>query len=131
MPYDQRKNNNLAEHLKEEPQVKSKLNISYEELEDSESQESGDMMEDKYNNNYKRLESIVEEDEEATEYQRSRSRSKSPTPSFLNLELEDDIKPQIKDETSKVYFCNYHVQLNLKRSQILSKRVNLYISKYF
>ena len=100
MPYDQRKDPNITE--KDEPQAKSKLNISYEELEDSESQGSGDMMDD----NTKRLESIVEEDEEATEYQRSRSRSKSPTLSGLNLENEDESKPTITNETGKFDLYN-------------------------
>jgi len=68
-PYDQRKE--LGTEVK--PIENKKLNILYEELEDSGSDGSG------FNNpeDQNHLASIIEEEEEATEYQRSRSRSKS------------------------------------------------------
>ena len=80
VPYDQRKELGLPI----DPEVNSKkLNIMYDELEDSGSEGSGIINKDDPNH----LASIIEEEEEATEYQRSRSRSKneSPIPGPTNL----------------------------------------------
>ena len=71
MPYDQRKDPNVKDQHPTD--MKRKLNINYEELEDSGSDGSGDLGREDPNH----LASIIEEEEEATEYQRSRSRSKS------------------------------------------------------
>jgi hypothetical protein len=75
-PYDQRKDPNAAQNYSGGTK---KLNIMYEELEDSGSEGSGPLLNEEAN----RLASIIEEEEEATEYQRSRSRksgSLSPVP---------------------------------------------------
>jgi hypothetical protein len=80
-PYDQRK-----ELGPEEVERNKKLNIMYEELEDSGSDGSGPANQEDPNH----LASIIEEDDEATDYQRSRSRSKSGTlsPAFDNPKNE-------------------------------------------
>lgn len=75
-PYDQRKDPNAAQNY---TAGTKKLHIMYEELEDSGSEGSGPLLNEEAN----RLASIIEEEEEATEYQRSRSRksgSLSPVP---------------------------------------------------
>lgn len=79
-PYDQRKE--LGENTAANNSNK-KLNIMYDELEDSGSEGRGPINRDDINH----LASIIEEEEEATEYQRSRSRSntRSPSPMPNNL----------------------------------------------
>lgn len=77
-PYDQRKDPNYKPPPP--PETTKKLNINYEELEDSGSEGSGELNREDPNH----LASIIEEDEEATEYQRSRSRSKSPSGSPIH-----------------------------------------------
>lgn len=82
-PYDQRKELSSEEAKGE---VKRKLNINYEELEDSGSDGSEELARSDPNH----LASIIEEEEEATEYQRSRSRSNSGSAS--PAESKDVIK---------------------------------------
>lgn len=90
IPYDQRKDPNV---INQQPiDMKRKLNINYEELEDSGSDGSGELGREDENH----LASIIEEEEEATEYQRSRSRSKSntssPVTSAGNILLDNKAK---------------------------------------
>jgi hypothetical protein len=99
-PYDQRK-----ELGPEEVERNKKLNIMYEELEDSGSDGSGPANQEDPNH----LASIIEEDDEATDYQRSRSRSKSGTisPAFDNPKYEV-LRSNNRPSDAKPLFVNHH-----------------------
>lgn len=93
-PYDQRKEEGGAPNAI----VNKKISILYEELEDSGS-EGSDLVNNAEQNH---LASIIEEEEEATEYQRSRSRSKSgsshPPQEHTNFKRRDYLQ---KDATKQ------------------------------
>ena len=90
-PYDQRKEEGRAPNAI----VNKKISILYEELEDSGS-EGSDLVNNAEQNH---LASIIEEEEEATEYQRSRSRSKSgsshPPQEHTNFKRRDYLQKDV------------------------------------
>lgn len=90
-PYDQRK-----EPGSEEADKNRKLNIMYDELEDSGSEGSAILNQEDPNH----LASIIEEEEEATDYQRSKSRSKSGTFSPA-LDSYRNEMPRIENRSSE------------------------------
>lgn len=94
IPYDQRKEPGGDETTNSN----KKLNIMYEELEDSGSEGSDPRNREDPNH----LASIIEEEEEATEYQRSRSRSRSGTGSPVPQNPKFNVGQNLKSVKSKL-----------------------------
>lgn len=112
-PYDQRK-----DLSPEDVDRNRKLNIMYDELEDSGSEGSGIINQEDPNH----LASIIEEEEEATDYQRSKSRSKSGTfsPAIDSYRYE---MPRIENRPSesKPLFTNQVKEKNNEIKDSLDK----------
>ena len=98
VPYDQRKEPGGDEATNNN----KKLNIMYEELEDSGSEGSDPRNREDPNH----LASIIEEEEEATEYQRSRSRSRSGNGSPVPSNTKLNVGQNLKSVKSKSYLFN-------------------------
>jgi len=80
-----------------------KLKVMYEELEDSGSEGSDPQMIEEAN----RLASIIEEEEEATEYQRSRSRTKSGSLSPVPFNMRAESSTSKIHPEGKLLKCEY------------------------
>ena len=121
VPYDQRKDLTVRDQPPSD--MKRKLNINYEELEDSGSDGSGDLGREDPNH----LASIIEEEEEATEYQRSRSRSKSNSSSPITSTSNIILDNRAKHANGKISFLYHLVQIQVsdKKNQTTIKEENV------